>query len=143
MPTLPFFSTGPEFQENPKQLFVWGESERAQQASEGTVHHDSGSLIGMWPWAGLTLVVGHQLLQGAEGVSWGDVEAPVVQGPDLIMFHCIPMLGVVVSYRQRVAPCIGQRETAQDKAEAPTPDKATPIKPLLEPSWQLGSGAQG
>lgn len=43
MPPLPSFSMGLEFQENPKQLFVWGESERAQQASEGTVHRDSGS----------------------------------------------------------------------------------------------------
>lgn len=58
--------------------------------------------------------MGHQLLQGVEGVPWGDVEAPIVQGPDLIMFHCIPVLGVIVSHGQRVAPCIGQRDAAQE-----------------------------
>lgn len=105
----------------------------------------------MWPWAGLTLVVGHQLLQGAEGASWGNVEAPVVQGPDLIMFHCIPLLGVVVPHGQRVAPYIGQRETAQEwnlrglslHVGTLTPLLDTPVRPPLAPSWYLGSGAQG
>lgn len=54
----------------------------------------------------LTLIVGHQLLQGAEGGPRGDVEAPVVQGADLVVLHCVPVLGVVVPYGQRVAPCI-------------------------------------
>lgn len=55
------------------------------------------------PGVGLTLVVVHQLLQGAEGASGGYVEAPVVQGPDFVMFHSISLPRVVVSHGQRVA----------------------------------------
>lgn len=101
----------------------------------------------MRSWSGLTLVVGHELLQGVESVPWGDVEAPVVQGPDLIMFHCIPVLGVVVSHGQRVAPCIGQRDTAQERdlrslpsnVSMPTPLPDTPVRPPLAPAWHLSS----
>ena len=59
----------------------------------------------------LTLIVGHQFLQAAEGAPGRDVETPIVQRADLVMFHRVPVLGVVVSHGQRVAPCVGQRET--------------------------------
>lgn len=151
MPPLPSCSIGLRFQENPKQLFVWGGSGIAQRASKAvhTLNQGSGdslpsppSPVGIQPWARLTFVVGHHFLQGAKGAPWGDIEAPIIQGPDLIMLHCIPMLGVVVSHGQRVAPCVGQRKTAQARdlrgllpfVSTLTPLPDTPIKPPLAPS---------
>lgn len=54
-----------------------------------------------------------QLLQGAEGDSRGDVESSVVQGPNLIMFNCVPSLRVQVPDGQGVAACGGRRGTKQ------------------------------
>lgn len=67
-----------------------------------------------WPRARLTLVVEHEFLQAAEGAPWRDVEASTVQRPDLIVLHGVSVLGVKVSNRQRVAPCIGPREAPQN-----------------------------
>lgn len=72
------------------------------------------SNVGAWLREGLTLVVGHKFLQAAEGAPRGDVEASTVQGPDLIMLHRVPVLGVIVSNRQRVTPCISPREAHQN-----------------------------
>lgn len=46
-----------------------------------------------------------QLLQGAEGDAGRDVESPVVQRADLIMFDRVAGVGVVVPDGQRVAAC--------------------------------------
>ena len=54
-----------------------------------------------------------QLVQAGKSDAGRDVEAAFVQVTDLVMFHRVPVLGVVVSHGQRVAPCVGQRETTQ------------------------------
>lgn len=59
----------------------------------------------------LTFVMDDQLLQGGEGVAWGDVESSVVQRADLIMFHCVTGW-ITVPDRQGVAAC-GKRERQQ------------------------------
>lgn len=60
----------------------------------------------------LTLVMGDQLLQRAEGVAGRDVESSIVQRTDLIMFNCVTILTITVSDRQRVAAC-GETERKQ------------------------------
>lgn len=75
-----------------------------------------GSRVGLWGYgsgAGLTFVVVYQFLKVAEGAPWGDVEAPTVQGPDLVMLHCVSLLGIIVSNGQGVAPYMGPKETPQ------------------------------
>lgn len=121
MPPLPSCSTDLRLQENPKQLFIQGGSGKPQQPPrlQCSLERASREPGRHWEaaWAGLTLVVGHQLLQGVESAPWGDVEAPAVQGPDLVMLHRVPVLGVVVSHGQRVAPWKGGRETPQELAQ--------------------------
>ena len=83
----------------------------ARKDTAGLRGHSASVTRSLWahcggdvtPGVGLTLVVVHQLLQSAEGASGGYVEAPVVQGPDLVMFHGISLPRVVVSHGQRVA----------------------------------------
>lgn len=71
--------------------------------------------------------MGHKFLKAAEGAPRGDVEASTVQGPDLIMLHCVPVLGVIVSNRQRVTPCISSREAHQNGTLEPWPSGALDI----------------
>lgn len=50
----------------------------------------------------LTLIVTNKLLQGAESNAWGDVEAAIVQGANLVMLDCVG-LAITVPHGQRVA----------------------------------------
>lgn len=100
------------------------------------------SNVGAWPRAGLTLVVGHKFLQAAEGAPRGDVEASTVQGPDLIMLHRVPVLGVTVSNRQRVTPCISPREARQNGTAEPWTSGVSTLTSLRLPGRPLQASCE-